>query len=410
MSMALTGNNGDTQTNIQTSRSLSFAIYNSKTNDEIKVSKTSKPISMWISKDSSVSIPSFTFVNVLNQSNLTQNKYQLKDGFLLMGFRLTSTNVSIHIQIKPSKNNSLSSYLTLLKYGDNPILSTNNYDTLQLFCPQDLTQQNGDEPFYLLFENMSRVYSFNKSYIGISILELNTSQLNCKNKLKNSHQNLSPQNGTNTFTNNFEMRMFTAGCYYTDTLTNTWTSYGMEVMSDTNLTHTHCISNHLTTFAGGFIVLPPAIDFNYAWSHASFLDNPVIYSTVIVLVCLYVALGVWARWVDTKDNKKQGFTVVQTENSDFCLREKQGAKYYAYEMVVFTGARPNAATKSMVFIFNFYFNKDLHLKKNTKINGFKVSCIVSSATQSTGKLDLKDTKRKVFSRGAIDSFIILHDG
>ncbi len=353
--MALTGNNGDTQTNIQTSRSLSFAIYNSDTNDEIKVRKTSKPISMWISKDSSVSIPSFTFVNVLNQSNLTQNKYQLKDGFLLMGFRLKSTNVSIHIQIKPKKD-SLSSYLALLKYGDNPILSTNNYDTLQLFCPQDLMRQNGDESFHLLFENMSRVYSFNKSYIGISLLELNTSQLNCENKLKNFYQNFSLQNGANTFTKNFEMRIFTAGCYYTDTLTNTWTSYGMEVMSDTNLTHTHCISNHLTTFAGGFIVLPPAIDFNYAWSHASFLDNPIIYSTVIALVCLYIALGVWARWMDTKDNKKQGFTVVHTENSDFCLKEKQGgAKYYAYEMIVFTGARPNAATKSMVSFLNFTF-------------------------------------------------------
>ena len=354
MSMALTGTNGDTQTNIQSSRSLSFSLYSGETTKEMPVSQTSKPISMWISKDPAVSVPSYTFINVLNQTNSTQNEYQLKDGFLMSGFRLaSSSNVSIHIQIKPSKNSS--QYLALLKYGANPVLSTNFYDTLKLFCTKDLVEGE----FYLLFENMSRVSSFNKSYIGLSLLELNLSQVNsCQNGV---FQNVSPQNGTNQFKSNFWLRTFTAGCYYTDRVANAWSSFGMEVLEDTNLTHTHCTANHLTTFAGGFIVLPPAIDFSYVWSHASFLDNPVIYSTVITLVCVYAVLGVWSRWADERDKKKQGFTVIVTEMSDFCfdeVEERKGAKYYAYEMSVFTGARPYSGTKSNVcFIFLNIFRK-----------------------------------------------------
>ena len=201
---------------------------------------------------------------------------------------------------------------------------------------------------------MSRVSSFNKSYVGISILELNSSQCQDKTKylmdLNASSNSISSKNG---FTNNFWMRIFAAGCYYMDTNTNMWTSYGMEILSDTNLTHTHCITNHLTTFAGGFIVLPPALDFNYVWANASFLQNPVIYSTVIALISIYILMSIWAKWMDRKDELKQGFTVLITENSDFCLNDekRKGAKYCAYEMIVFTGSRPNGGTKSNVCSF-----------------------------------------------------------
>lgn len=103
-------------------------------------------------------------------------------------------------------------------------------------------------------------------------------------------------------------------------ITNDWSSYGTEVLSDTNLTHTHCISNHLTSFAGGFIVLPSAIDFNAVWAHASFLQNPIIYSTIIALICLYIILAIWARYTDSKDEQKMGITVL---NDDLKNKEKK---------------------------------------------------------------------------------------
>ena len=107
-----------------------------------------------------------------------------------------------------------------------------------------------------------------------------------------------------------------------DSITNDWSSYGTEVLPDTNLTHTHCQSTHLTSFAGGFIVLPAAIDFNAVWAHASFLDNPIIYSTIIALICLYISLAIWARYMDWKDEHKMGITLLGDLN-------EKGNKYYS---------------------------------------------------------------------------------
>jgi len=377
MSMALSGNNGDNETNIQSSRSVSFGLYDSKS-DEIKVNNltSSKSIYFWISKDSSVQIESYKYIDVLNLTinntidnnnnngnlnsstgGISQNKYKLQNGFLINGFKLSSlkSNVSIHIQIKPSTSNKSSSYLSLLKYGDNPLFTSGYYDTINILCPQDLIipNNNSEDGYYLIFENMSRVSSFNKSYIGISLIELNSSQLNsCQNKTKYlmelSSLPLTISN-TNRFTSNFWLRIFTAGCYYTDPQTNMWSSYGMEILADTNLTHTHCQSNHLTTFAGGFVVLPPSIDFNYVWANASFLQNPVIYSTVLALICLYIILGIWSRWMDSKDVEKMGVTLLPTFLSGKIINERNPKeKNYIYELVVCTGARFNAGTKSKV--------------------------------------------------------------
>ena len=128
---------------------------------------------------------------------------------------------------------------------------------------------------------------------------------------------------------------------------NSWSSYGMEVLEDTNLTHTHCISNHLTTFASGFIVLPNAIDFSYVWSNSSFLQNPVIYSTVIALICVYILMGIWARWMDKKDDEKMSITIL---GEDVMRRTENN---YIYEIIICTGSRLNAGTKSNVKKFIF---------------------------------------------------------
>ena len=88
--------------------------------------------------------------------------------------------------------------------------------------------------------------------------------MNCINKSLNSIEDVLNQTETrikaagnqSSFTSNFWLRTYASGCYYMDTKTNKWSSYGVEILSDSNLTHSHCVSSHLTTFAGGFIVLP----------------------------------------------------------------------------------------------------------------------------------------------------------
>jgi len=337
--MALTGNNGDNETHIGTSNSLDFSLHDESLN-EIKIENIQTPIDIWISKDTSVPIEPYTFVNSLNLSisngsneNLSGGK--LMNGILVDGFYLYGLNVSIHIQIKPLQRQR--GYLNFIKFGDNP--TQEDYDLLNTFCPKNLIRDNNGEEFYLTFINMTRVNSFN-GYVGFGIVEIDCST--------NFTTNLNILIQNSNFTCNYLQRIFTSGCYYMNILTNDWSSNGMEILSDTNLTHTHCQSNHLTTFAGGFIVLPNAINFNDAFAHASFLQNPVIYSTVIALVCLYLLMAIWTRWMDKKDEEKYGITVL---GFDFDCETKNK---YLYEIIVFTGNRPNAGTDSRV---NFFLNE-----------------------------------------------------
>ena len=336
MQMALTGYNGDNETNIGLSRSFDFSLLD-ESMTEYQVNNVSKTIDLWISRDTSVLIQPYQYINITSlKSSITNlNGSKINNGYLMNGFQLNGTSVSIHIQLKPL--NKSVAYLSLLKFGDNPTLENNYSDIMNIFCPKDLI----NDTYHLTFLNMSQINKY-KGYMGYSLIELDATKIDCLNKSNNSLAKLSElkQNQSN-FTSNLWLRIYSSGCYYMDTLTNKWSSFGMEILSDSNDTHVHCQSNHLTTFAGGFLVLPNAINFNYVWSHASFTQNPVIYSTVIAVVCIYIILAIWCRYNDCKDKEKCGIALL----GDF------DEEKYFYEIVIFTGARLNAGTQSKVIDF-----------------------------------------------------------
>jgi hypothetical protein len=352
MPMALTGSNGNNQTNVGSSRSVGYSIYDGNSN-EIPVNDLATPIYYWIGKDPNIPISPYKHVKAINASQLNSsqslaylNDSQVKDGFVLSGLSLTGANVSVHIQLKPL-NVSLN-YLTLVKFGDNPTLENQYYDKMNIFCPSDLLSEANDS-FYLTFLNMTQVNGF-KGYLGIAIREIESNLIDCQNRHAITNEMLTNlfSSKNKSFTSDYWLRIYTAGCYYSDPITFEWSSYGMEILSDTSITQTHCQSNHLTSFAGGFIVLPPAIDFNKAFANASFLDNPVIYSTVIALISIYILLAIWARWMDVRDSKKHGVTLLRDEEEE--CESKEDNKY-AYEIIVFTGGRMHAGTKSQVSLF-----------------------------------------------------------
>ena len=165
-----------------------------------------------------------------------------------------------------------------------------------------------------------------------------------------------------------------SGCYYYDPIRNIWAADGVEVAEDTNIEYTHCVSEHLTEFAGGFLVLPTEINFDYVWANASFLRNPIIYSTVIVVCALYVLLAIACRYFDIQDKKKIGLTCIK---SQYATQDD-----FNYEISLFTGSRKNAGTSANVFVSIYGLDE--------KTEGIK----------------LYDNKRKCFTRSGIDSFII----
>ncbi|CAF4451521.1 unnamed protein product, partial [Adineta steineri] len=129
------------------------------------------------------------------------------------------------------------------------------------------------------------------------------------------------------FTSNYQLRIYTSGCYYIDN-NNQWKSEGLIVGPLTNHNQTQCFSTHLTSFAGGFVVLPEPVNWSYVFAHADFNRNKTIYLTVICVSLMYIILTIYARYKDKKDLEKLGVTP---------LPDNHQSDEYVYEIIVFTG-------------------------------------------------------------------------
>jgi polycystin 1L2 len=167
------------------------------------------------------------------------------------------------------------------------------------------------------------------------------------------------------------LRVFLSGCYYMIPTTGSYSTWGTEVMPDTGLNYTHCQVTHFTEFAGGFIVLPAAVNFDSVWANASIAQNPILYATVFTIIGLYVVLAVVCRIFDMRDRKKKGLTMLNENRVD-----------NLYEIIVFTGSRKDASTDSNV-----------HL-------------VISGENAESHVIKMRDKSRRVFRRGGVDSFIV----
>ena len=78
----------------------------------------------------------------------------------------------------------------------------------------------------------------------------------------------------------------------------------MQIGPTTDHDQTHCLSTHLTTFAGGFLVLPAPVNWNYVFANAGFARNKTIYITLICAFIIYVLLVIFGRYKDKKDVEK----------------------------------------------------------------------------------------------------------
>jgi hypothetical protein len=192
-----------------------------------------------------------------------------------------------------------------------------------------------NENIYTYFIDNQRTFGHQSVIIGLR--ELNSTEIIniCSNS---SIDNPPITNEKFYFTSNYELRIYTSGCYYLDE-NNNWQSDGLIVGPLTNYNQTQCFSNHLTTFAGGFLVLPSPINWNYAFANANFMKNKTIYLTVICISILYIILIIYARFKDRKDLEKLGVTP---------LLDNHESDEYFYQIIVFTGQRKDAGTKSNV--------------------------------------------------------------
>ncbi|CAF4173255.1 unnamed protein product, partial [Adineta steineri] len=351
----------DNTTYTNLSRLVTFSILDENENEISIQTNMSNPIEIIIPRDPSLIIPSMVLQNVTSMNYTPHN--QLFDFHYL---NITSSlSISIHFEIQPL-NISLA-YLFIYKFDQLPQLNTsiNNIDGWTLFCPLNLT----NETLYKYFIDNQQTSDHQSIIYGLR--ELNSTEMmnTCSNT---SISSLPITDQRFNFTSNYQLRIYTSGCYYLDK-NNQWKSDGLTVGPLTNHYETQCFSTHLTSFAGGFVILPESINWNYVFANADFMKNKTIYLTVICVSVIYIILIIYARFKDKKDIEKLGVTP---------LPDNHRSDQYFYQIIVFTGQRKGAETNSNVHFIIYGDNDETHIRT------------------------LADSQRKILQRGGIDSFIM----
>ena len=113
-----------------------------------------------------------------------------------------------------------------------------------------------NDSFYSFFQNTTQLQG-HKGFVGFGLRELNDMEINlyCNNTQSDAIHSFPLTHVQVNFKNDFMIRTYTSACYYYDIVTGKWSSIGMDIYSDSNLKQTHCSSQHLTSFAGGLIVV-----------------------------------------------------------------------------------------------------------------------------------------------------------
>lgn len=278
------------------------------------------------------------FSNVSTLFQNSTNDFISNQSAIYLKVKVLKANSSQHLQIKPLENAQI--FLVLFKFNEMPNFNKKLFDFFHIVCPNQLISKENDS-YYQISTNMTTTSKYLKTdLLGIGIAGFNYSfeQLLCdnNNSLINDDKILDRLSFDNLdLENDYSYRVFSSGCYYRDELTNEWKSDGLEVITDqTYIEYTLCMSNHLTDFAAGFIVLPSEIDFGDAFANSSFEKNKTIYITVIVCSCIYLFAAIFnCIYQDKKDKLKNKIYLMKNSTKNL--------NSYFYEIVFFTGSRIN---------------------------------------------------------------------
>jgi hypothetical protein len=310
------------------SRLISLTLFDTA-GEEIRLQMDEEtPIEMTIPRDPTRPMPPLHLENV---TFVSQTAHSLL--FNLHFVNLTfAYPVSLHVHMAPI-DPSLA-YLLIHKFDRAPQLNSSHRDIdgWMYLCPSCKKSTSSlnlmrfavlaltTDGFFTFALDHRETQSRQSVIFGLRQLTHNEANTACSPTLTNTPSVLVTTDQPFNFTANYFLRIFSSGCYFIDA-EQRWQTTGMKVSRETNidshphtlqiqmgprtdLNQTHCYSTHLTSFAGGFIVLPKPVNWNYVFANADFTRNMTIYLTVICVTALFLLLLIYARYKDRKDVEK----------------------------------------------------------------------------------------------------------
>jgi hypothetical protein len=310
-----------TASNTNLSRSISFSLLDRDGNEVTVQTNLSQPIEIIIPRDQNLPVPPMILQNV---TSLSLQPHAQTFNLHFVNLSTLTSSFSIHLQMRPLNSNL--SYVLIYAFDRSPRLnsSINDIDGWSLFCCS--------LSLHTYFLDNQQTTGHQSIVFGIR--QLNAAEVNhwCTNQSTKADPPRS--DGAFHSTDNYELRLFTSGCFYLDA-DHRWRSDGLllsislslclsaihddllQVGPSTNLSHTQCFSTHLTTFAGGFLALPEPIHWNYAFAEADLDSLTLICAAIVFLVSM-----MYAR----RTNKKEmsgAFNGFETEaDLHFTFRDK----------------------------------------------------------------------------------------
>jgi len=237
-------------------------------------------IEFFIPRDNNLIVPSMILENV---SSIINDPLMNNRQFNLYFINITQINMnislSIHFEMHPLNNNL--GYMLIYKFDDSPQLNSSiqRIDGWTILCPQSkmkkiffVKKKSNIKYIDLTNDNLLIYFIDNNKTVGhesiiFGIRELNSTEFDMY--CINISTDILITDRFFNFSSNYELRIFTSGCYYLDS-NNNWQSNGLLVGSLTNHKRTQCFSTHLTSFASSFLVLPNPINWNYVFANANF--------------------------------------------------------------------------------------------------------------------------------------------
>ena len=275
-----------TSPNTNVSRSISFSILDRDGNEVSIRADPSQPIEIIIPRDESLILPPMMLQNVTSLSSIPHAQtFNLH----FVNLSTQAASFSIHMQLRPLTSNI--SYLLIYRFDQSPRLNSSirDIDGWSLLCSSSL---------YNHFLDNQQTTGHQSIIFGVR--QLNGTEVDHWCSKPSAHADPPRSDQPFRFTDNYELRLYISGCFYLDA-EHRWRSDGLQVGPLTNLSHTQCLSSHLTTFASGFDVLPSPINWAFVLSSADSDKNQSTYLTVICALILYLMSMAYARVKNSSD-------------------------------------------------------------------------------------------------------------
>ena len=129
MPMASCVHNGNNETNIGKSQSISVS-FSENNGNEVEIRNSGRLIDIWVSRDVNIPRPNVTYVN--SSEHINNNT---ESDLFPIGITTSILNSSIHVELLPV--NVSVGYLFLLKFNMRPKINETfqSYHHWKLFCP-----------------------------------------------------------------------------------------------------------------------------------------------------------------------------------------------------------------------------------------------------------------------------------